>query len=222
MTGKNIQKLTFKQKKVFDFIKLSIKKFGYSPTLKEIQKFMGVNTIRGATQFLEALENKGLIYRTKKKKRNIKIIEDKNLDSILINIPVVGSAGCDNMNIFAEQEYDEFIVVDKNIVKNKNIVAVKAEGNSMQGAQINNGDYVLVEQIDKPDNNEIILAIIDGVAVIKRLNFSKNAIVLNPEPVNDDYKPIIIKENNLKICGRVFDIIKNPKNEEIQYININE
>lgn len=222
MSRENIQKLTFKQKKVFDFIKSNIEKFGCSPTLKEIQEFMCVNTIRGATQFLEALENKALIYRTKEKKRNIKITEDKNAESGLTSIRVVGSAGCDSMNIFADQVYDEFIMIDKEIVNNKEIVAVRAEGNSMVDAGVESNDYVLVEKIDKPCDNEIVLAIVDQMAVIKRLNFSKHAIVLNPEPINELYRPIIIKENNFKICGRVLDIIKNPKNEEIQYISINE
>lgn len=218
---KKTKQLTLKQKKVFDFIASYINKFGLSPTLKEIQNEMGVNSIRGVTQFLEALEKKNLIYRTNDRQRNIKVHEEKWFK--LVNIPVV-SAGCDNMNIFAEQKYDEFIMVDKDLVKNKEIVAVRAEGDSMQEAQINSGDYLLVEKTDNPENDSIVLAIVDGMTVIKRLNFSQNAIILNPEPINDDYKPIIIKENNLKICGKVLDIIKNPKHkdEEIQYVEINE
>lgn len=214
------QKLTKKQNTVFNYIKEYTQEKGFSPTLKEIQNKIEVNSIRGVTQVLEALEVKNLLCRTSDKKRNIKLID--NQESDLINVAVVGSAGCDNVNVFAQPTYDEYITVDRDLIGNKQVIAVKAEGNSMQEAQIENGDYVLVEQIEKPDNNEIVLAIVNGMAVIKRFNFSKNAVVLNPEPISDIYKPIIMKEGNLKICGKVIDIIKNPVNNEPQYIDITE
>ncbi len=152
--------------------------------------------------------------------RSIQIINNKIGN--LIDVPVVGSAGCDNLEIFADQNYNEFIKVDKNIVRNKKVFAIKAQGLSMEEAGILSGDYVITEIIDKPDDKDIVVAIVDGMAVIKRIGYLKNKIVLNPEPVDGLYKPIIIKEENLKICGRVLDIIKDPKNEEIQYIDIDQ
>ena len=146
----------------------------------------------------------------------------KNKIGNLVRVPVVGSAGCDNLEIFADQNYNEFIEVDKDTVRNKNVFAIKAQGSSMEEAGIFSGDYVITEMIDKPDDKDIVVAIVDGMAVIKRIGYFKNNIVLNPEPVDGIYKPIIIKEENLKICGRVLDIIKDPNNEEIQYIDIDQ
>lgn len=213
--------LSTKQNKVFDFIKGFIEKNHTSPTVREIAEGINVKSARTVSQYLEKLEEKGFIIRNKNQNRNIEIIQREG-QSDFVNVRVLGSAGCDNKNIFADDVHDEYIPVDKKIVGNKNIVAVRAEGESMLGANIQPNDYCLVEKIDKPDNNEIVLAIVDGMAVIKRLTYSDKAVVLNPEPISDEYKPIVVQEDNLKVCGRVLDIIRNPVNEEIQYVEITD
>lgn len=221
MTKFNNFKITKKQRRVSEYIMEYIKKNGISPTIREIQDAIKAKSVRTVTQYLEALEKKGLILRNENKvNRNIELI--KNKISSLVDVPVFGSAGCDNLEIFADQNYNEFLKIDKNLIGNKEAIAVKAQGSSMIEAGIQNGDFVLIEKNERPENGEIVLAVVDGMAVIKKLNYSKNAVILSPEPATGDYKPIIIKEDNLKICGRVLDIIKDPKNEEIQYIKISE
>lgn len=215
--------LSTKQNKVFNFIKGFIEKNHVSPTVREIAEGISVKSARTVSQYLEKLEEKGFIVRNKNQNRNIEIIQ-RDGQSDFVNVRVLGSAGCDNKNIFADDVHDEYIPIDKKIVGNKNIVAVRAEGESMLGANIQPNDYCLVEKIDKPDNNDIVLAIVDGMAVIKKLTYSnsRKAVVLSPEPLSDKYKPIVVQEDNLKVFGRVLDIIKNPINEEIQYIEISD
>lgn len=192
-----------------------------SPTIREIADGINVKSIRSVTQFLEALEKRGLLIRSTGQKRNISIAEN-NFNNF-IDVPVVGSAGCDNLNIFADYMPDGYIKVDNEIAGNKKLFAIKAQGDSMREAGINSGDYVLTEALEKPDDNDIVVAVVDGQAVIKRIKFSKKFITLFPEPIDGGYKPIIVNENNLKICGRVIDIIKKPSSDDdIKYDYITE
>lgn len=221
-----ISKLTKKQRKVFDLIESYFNKYGCSPTTTELKEALAVNSLRTVVQYLEALEKKGFIYRKHNQRRGIELANTgttTDFDTILLQ--VVASAGCDNANVFADERVDEYITIDKNFIPNgksiKDVVVVKAIGESMREAGIDSGDYVLVEKIDTAQarENDRVVAIIDDNIVIKKLHFAKNAIVLNPESKNKHYKPIIMKKD-FYIPGRVLDIIKMKPNIEIEYVPI--
>jgi len=221
-----ISKLTKKQRKVFDLIESYFNAHGCSPTTIELKETLGVSSLRTVVQYLEALENKGFIHRKRNQKRGIELTNTgttKDFDTILL--PVVASAGCDNASVFAEERIGEYITVDKNFIpegKNiKNLVAIKAIGESMKEAGIDSGDFVLVEKIDNSEarENDRVVAIIDDNIVIKKLHFAKNAMILRPASKDKHYKPIIMKKD-FYIPGKVIDVIRMKSDLEIEYVPI--
>jgi repressor LexA len=208
--------LTPKQKETLDFIKKFTTRNGFAPLITELSKNFELKSLRSVTQRLEALEAKGLIKRDRFKHRGITIIKDTNLLSPegTIRVPVIASAGCDQMEIYAQEKSDEYVSVDKKIIGSpKDIVAIKAVGNSMIDAGIFNGDYVLVEVRNDASENDRVVAIIGDMAVIKRFHRRANVVILQPESKNGGYSPIIMSEDS-KIFGKVLSVIQVSKPQE--------
>ena len=203
--------LTEVQEQTLALIKRYISTHGQPPTLTELQKALKLSSLRSVTQRIEALERKGFIARDRFQHRSIRILEAVNtqyLSSDFIAVPVIASAGCDAMEVFAQDEFGEFIAVDRKLVgRATSIAAIKAVGDSMEDAGIKNGDYVIVEVTDKVENGDRVCAIIGNMAVIKRLQQANGFTVLHPENAKENYAPIVVTEEDSKIFGKVLSII---------------
>lgn len=217
--------LTKKQERVLNLISGYFEDKGRSPKISELREMLGVKSLRTVTQYLEILERKGFIYRDKYSKRGIRLFTQKtDMDPEIENLPVFASAGCDNQSILAEPIHDEYISVSKSFLgdKTEKLIAIQALGDSMTEAGINSGDIVLVEKTEQAHNGDKVLAIIDDVAVIKKIYFTDKAVVLNPASKNESYKPIVMKRD-FKIFGKVVDVIKKQNRyDEEQIIPIED
>lgn len=203
--------LTQAQEQTLTFIKRYIATHGQSPTLTELKDALKLSSIRSVSQRIEALERKGFIARNRFQHRSIKVLEvvtTHYLPSDFIAVPVIASAGCDAMEVFAQDEFGEFIAVDRKLIgRATSIAAIKAIGDSMEDAGIHNGDYVIVEVTDKVENGDRVVAIIGNMAVIKRLQQANGYTVLHPENARENYAPIVVQEEDSKIFGKVLSII---------------
>lgn len=214
--------ITKKQKQVLSAIKRCISKTGESPTINELKKTLHVSSTRTVTQYLETLEKKGFISRIKNKTRNIELTDTTD-DAYgeTITLPVIGAAACGSLNVYAEESFNEFIQIAQSMISGKRrneIIVIRALGLSMQDAGIDDGDLVLVELTDDVEDEDIVAAIIDGMAVIKKISYTKNAVVLNPVTPIGSYKQIIMKRD-FKVLGKVLHTIKaKPQDEEIRII----
>lgn len=206
--------LTPAQEETLSAIKRHIYEHGKSPTISELQKIFGLHSIRSVTQRIEALERKGFIERDRFQHRSIKVLKNTiaYVGSGFIAVPVIASTGCDAMEIYAQDEFGEFIAVDKKLVgKATALAAIRAIGDSMKDAGINNGDYVIVEVTDRVEDGDRVVAIIGNMAVIKRLAHKGEMTVLHPENATGAYLPIAVKEENSKIFGKVLSVIPNQE-----------
>jgi repressor LexA len=207
--------LTKAQEETLELIKRYINDHGYSPTMGELKEALQLSSIRSVTQRIEALERKGFIARDRFQRRSIRVVgtvSHQYVPSGFIAVPVIASAGCDAMEVYAQDEFGEFIAVDKALVgRATSIAAIKAVGDSMQDAGIHDGDYVIVEVTDKVENGDRICAIIGNMAVIKRLEQQKGFALLHPENVSADYRPIVVKQEDSKIFGKVLSVIPNQE-----------
>ncbi|KKW20253.1 MAG: LexA repressor 1, partial [Parcubacteria group bacterium GW2011_GWA1_51_12] len=199
-----------KQKRVLDNIELYIKAKGEPPTLDELRQNLGFKSLRTVTQYLESLEKKGFILRRKHLRRSIELraVDAAGNAAMLVSVPVVANVGCDDLSVFAQEQSDEFLQVDKQIVDEVQgeIVAVRAVGDSMADAGVKSGDYILVQFTDKVKSGDRVAAIIGDMVTVKRLERRNGVTILYPESKDPKYKPIVLRDN-FKIAGRVLCII---------------
>lgn len=215
-------KITPAQQETFSYLKRYIATNGESPTILDMSKQFGLRSLRSVTQRLEALERKGLIKRDRFQHRGIEVLRGDSsggISSGTIQIPVIASAGCDAMEVYAQDEFGEYILVDRDLISvHTNIAAIRAVGDSMQDAGIRNGDYVIVEVTDQVDNGDRVVAIIGNMAVIKQYRRSEGVVYLNPQNSSGDYHPIIVGQEDSKIFGKVLSVI--PGTEWVDDIKI--
>lgn len=201
--------LTGKQKRVLENISLYIQAKGEPPTLEELRRNLGFKSLRTVVQYLDILERKGYMVRRKYARRNIELrpIDAEGRTETLVSVPVVANVGCDDLSTFAQEQYDEFLQVDKKIVEeNGEIVAVRAVGDSMLDAGIQSGDYILVQFTDNVKSGDRVAAIVGDMVTVKRLERRDGVTILYPENKDPKYKPIVLRED-FKIAGRVLCVI---------------
>ncbi len=143
--------------------------------------------------------------------------------SQLFSIPIIGTANCGPATIFAEQNFQGFLKVSSKLVgraKPAGLFAIKADGSSMNRAKIDgkpieDGDYVIINSQDKtPRTGDVVLAIIDNNATIKRfIDDRQNGQIVLKADSSFDYAPIYIHpDDNFDINGKAIGVIKRPQN----------
>lgn len=215
-----IEKLSQKQQAVLDFIHEYMERYGFSPTLDEIRKAIGVSSIQTVVQYLTSIERKGFIRRDRNMKRNIRLIGRNEQEEELISVPVFASVGCGIPSVLTERLFDEYVQVSNALVRRiekKDLFVIRAVGNSMQDAGVNDGDFVLVEKTNDVKTGDLVVTIIEDTAVLKRLTITKNAIVLDPVSSDKSY-PRIIMSRDFQIFGKMIDLIKVGGGDDLQVI----
>lgn len=207
--------LTKRQQQIFEFILSNIDKFGYPPSIPEIQEKFSFKSPNAVKDHLEALERKGYIARRPHKSRGIEVLNNTSLradnddmNDNVIELPIVGKVSAGGP-ILAQENIEGTIYVDKSIAKsNKGMFALRIKGTSMIDAGILDGDFVLVRQQPIAEQGEIVVALIEDEATVKRFYKEKDRIRLQPE--NNAMEPIIIdpKESNVRIIGKVEGVIR--------------
>ena len=195
--------LTLSQRRLLKAIKRLKDEMGMSPTVKELACALSIQA-PSIHEALKRLEEKGLIRRTKRKARSIEILHEQTLDKTkLVSVSVIGTVAA-GVPILAEENLIAEIMIPDNILRGK-CFALKIQGDSMVDAGIFENDYVVVRQQPIAENNDIVVAMIDGDATVKRLYISDDRIELRPE--NKSLFPIVIApEDDLKIMGKVIHV----------------
>ncbi len=214
--------LTQKQERVYGILKAYLLADGRSPTLEQLRETLGFQSLRTVTQYLDTLERKGYIIRRKNAIRNIELRDMDGVVTQTITVPVVANVGCDDLSVFASEQRDEFLEVDKALIDDEgDIVAVRAIGDSMNDAGINTGDYVLIRFTDHAENGDRVAAVVNDMVTVKRLERRKGMTILWPESKDPRFKPIILREN-FKIAGKVLCVIPAPQIEITEVVPIQE
>lgn len=203
------KKITRRQQAVLDDIEKHIREKGYGPTVREVCQDLGLSSPSTVHVHLKALEEKGFIRRDPLKSRSISLANpiDSNEESAVfenvVSVPLVGDVAA-GTPILAEENITDNIALPTAIVGDAPSFALSVHGDSMIEAGINDGDYVVVREQPTADNGEIIVAIIDDSATIKRFYKEKNSIRLQPE--NSSMEPIIVRD--CRIAGKVVAVFR--------------
>jgi repressor LexA len=217
-----ISLLTPKQKQFYESLKGYVEKKKTAPTIAELQKILHLSSPRAVTQYLDALERKGFIARSKYKERGIELRNPRGRDEETIMVPVFASAGCDNASIIAERSFDEYVCIAREMLEGRrleNVVSIRAIGDSMDEAGVKDGDYVLVEMTKAIYDNDLVVAIIDSSAVIKKIEFANNAIILKPVSSNPEHKPIIM-HRTFQVFGKVIEVVRRPQKGDLEVVPV--
>jgi repressor LexA len=192
--------LTDRQQQVYDFLTSYLATNGYPPTLQEIATHLHVSGNLGVLRHLKALEREGLITRNPGSSRSIVLVDRVENGSVVLPLVGVVRAGLPQL---AMEEIEAHIVVDGSLVKAKGSFLLRVKGDSMVGAHIVEGDLVVVRPQATAENGEIVVALIDGEATLKRFFHEGDHIRLQPE--NNNLQPIFVAADtqNVTIIGKV-------------------
>jgi repressor LexA len=215
-----MQGLTDRQKEILDFIQRRIEEQGYPPTIREIGEHMGIRSTNGVNDHLKALERKGFLKREGLKSRALrpvgfsgKVADDDIVGEELpanvvralipmrgetVAIPVVGRVAAGSP-ILADENVEATVHVDSFFIGNTpadKVFALRVSGDSMIDAGIYDGDYIFVRKQLEARAGQIVVAMIDGEATVKRYEPEGDVIKLVPE--NSRMRPIVIRKQDFR------------------------
>ncbi|MCI8836531.1 MAG: transcriptional repressor LexA [Hungatella sp.] len=198
-------KITPKQQEILEYIKESILKKGYPPSVREICEAVRLKSTSSVHSHLETLERNNYIRRDPTKPRTIEIIDDCfNLTRReLVNVPMIGTVAA-GQPILAEQNIENYFPIPVEMLPNEQTFMLRVKGESMINAGIFDGDQIIVKQQESARNGEIVVALVDDSATVKRFYKEKGRYRLQPE--NDALEPIIV--DDVQILGIVIGLVR--------------
>ena len=202
--------LTLRQKEILEFITQFVEQNGYPPTYREIGSKFDIASTNGVKRHLDALQKKGYLNIESNSSRAISITGDSlsgaDRDNS-VEIPIIGRVAA-GYPILAQENIEGTLNLDVNMIgKKDNCFALKVKGDSMINAGIFEGDLVIITQQKDARNGDIVVALLDDEATLKRFYRDKTGVKLIPE--NESYK--VIEINNLSdfsIIGKVAGVIR--------------
>lgn len=196
--------LTERQQQVLDAIVASLASEGCPPTLREISDRIGTKGTATAMAHLDALERKGYISR-RGGSRGIMLVNRPPSSAL---VPVVGTVRAGTPEP-AVEDLQGHCFVDPSWLRGEGCYFLRVKGDSMIDAHILDGDLALIRPQPTADNGEIVVAVVDGEATLKRFYRESGRIRLQPE--NSALQPIIIRDGEAEtvIAGKLLRIVRN-------------
>lgn len=193
-----------KQHEIYEYIKSSVLSKGYPPSVREICEAVGLKSTSTVHGHLERLEKKGLIKRDPTKPRAIELMKESVTKREIIDIPIVGKITAGLPILAVENIEDTFSIPINYIKSNKELFILNVSGTSMIEAGIFDGDLAIIEKCNTAENGDIVVALIENEATLKRFFKEKDHIRLQPE--NSTMKPILV--NDCQILGKIAGIYR--------------
>jgi repressor LexA len=208
--------LTERQEKILSFIKKSVVDQGYPPTIREIGEHFGIRSTNGVNDHLKALERKGYLLRGELKSRALSVIDGGKAgaaparftrvgrrelspvgSSEVVDIPVVGKVAA-GAPILAQENITDHVRIDSMLVgdSGKKVFALRVAGDSMIGDGIFDGDYIFVRKQLQAASGEIVVAMIEDEATVKR--FYPEGERIRFQPSNPRLKPIYVSKHEFR------------------------
>ena len=203
MTPARSKEPTKRQQEVLEFIKAHLIEKAFPPTVREIAGHFGFASPLSAQLHINALINKGFLKKTPFKQRSLEIIGLKPSEDT--KIPLLGTVRA-GAPILAEENIEHYINIDKNLFRAEDGFALRVTGDSMIEAGILEGDIALVAPGKEARNRDIVIALIEDEATIKRFFLKRNTVTLIPE--NKNMEPMKFSTKDVTIIGRVIGIMR--------------
>lgn len=197
--------ITEKQQQILDYIKEQIVQKGFPPSVRDICSAVNLRSTSSVHSYLEKLEKNGYIKRDKAKSRSIEIVDDdfNEVRKEMAFIPELGEVAAGSPMLAVENTTGYFPIPTE-YLSNRQTFILKVKGDSMIDIGILNGDKIIVEQTNVANNGDIVVALVDDSATVKRFYKEEDHVRLQPE--NKDMEPIIV--DNCSILGKVVGLFR--------------
>ncbi len=186
---------------VMDYIRKFSEEYGYTPSVREIAKECNIKSTATVHSYLERLKDKGYVNRTMNKKRSVTI--GKNA---VVSVPLIGTVAA-GQPIFAYENYEEYYTFPISEYSGDDLFMLRVEGTSMIDAGIMNGDKIIVRRQPTAENGEIVVAMVDDSATVKRFYRKSGQIILHPE--NEALSDMVFTDGEIRILGKVLGLMRN-------------
>jgi repressor LexA len=196
--------LTKRQREIFEYVKRYGEEHGYPPTVRDIGKAIGLTSSSTVHAHLANLEKLGLLRRDPTKPRAIEVLVDKAKAAVApAGLPVVGQVAA-GRPVLAEENIEEYIPVPQIAGGDEGGFVLRVKGDSMVKAGIFEGDYVIVRPQETAADGEIVVALVEDEATVKRFYREQDHVRLQPE--NDALEPI--RSRDVQVLGRVVGVCR--------------
>ncbi|HDM10737.1 MAG TPA: transcriptional repressor LexA [Desulfobacteraceae bacterium] len=197
-------KLTSKQKQFLTYLSEYVERWGHAPSFEEIRGHFNFRSYNTVSTYLKILERKGYIRlpKEKNKKRAIEVI--KPVEAGRFEFPLLGRVAAGKPIEAVEDR--EVIEVPPSMARAGEHFVLQVQGNSMEEDGILDGDYVVVRKQPTAENGETVVAIINNEATVKKYYKRKNYVELRP--AHKGMEPIIVKDRDFRIEGKVVGVIR--------------
>ena len=183
---------------VFVYIQKFISENGYAPCVREVCSACGIKSTATVFNIINRLKERGLLEKSDVKRRAI------SLKSKSVSVPLVGTVAA-GQPIFATENYEGFYSLPDGFFAGDDLFMLNVQGQSMINIGMYDGDKVVVRRQSTADNGEIVVALVDDGATVKRFFKRNGKIILHPE--NDDMEDFVF--NEVTILGKVVGLIRN-------------
>ncbi len=186
---------------VMDYIRRFTEENGYTPSVREIGKECGIKSTATVHSYLEKLKTQGLLSKADNKKRSMTIGRSAG-----VSIPLIGTVTA-GQPVFAYENYEDYYTFPAGEFKGEELFMLRVEGTSMIDAGIMNGDKIIVRRQQTAENGEIVVALVEDSATVKRFYRRDGQIVLHPE--NEALSDMIFADGEVSILGKVVGLMRN-------------
>jgi repressor LexA len=198
-----------RQRQILDFIKATVARRGYPPSVREIGEATGLSSPSTVHSHLSALSRAGMIKRDPTKPRAIEILEEHEPAvpdaTDIVRVPLVGRIAA-GRPILATEDLEDVVPLPADLVGSGPVFMLTVRGDSMVDAGILDGDHVVVRSQPDASDGEIVAALVnEEEATVKRLRRRGGAVVL--EAANDAYEPMVF-EDGVRILGKVVSVLR--------------
>ncbi len=197
--------ITERRQAIYDFIRGAVTSRGIPPSMREIGEKFGIRSTNGVEGHLAALERSGLITREKGKSRGISLL---HTERPVATIPLLGRVAA-GMPVLSPENWEGEVLVDLSLFSlrsSRNLFALRVRGESMIDAHIVDGDTLLARAQATAQNGDIVVALVDEEATVKRFFAEKNRVRLQPE--NSTLKPIYVDRGEFRIVGKAVGVLR--------------
>ena len=186
---------------VMDYIRKFSEENGYTPSVREIGKECGIKSTATVYSYLQKLQDKGYLNKASNKKRSVTLTRSSG-----VNIPLIGTVTA-GQPIFAYENYEDYYTFPAGEFKGDDLFMLRVEGTSMIDAGIYSGDKIIVRKQETAENGEIVVALVEDSATVKRFFRRDGKIVLHPE--NESLSDMIFEDGEVRILGKVIGLTRN-------------